>query len=96
LHTGNEKLFAVCAYLVILADNTARASGVSFLPVGERWLSLALACLDPSKAMTSLFGVTADEMQIMLDLRVTMAQGLNPAAVSKIQMLIDNLFREWY
>ncbi len=60
---GDEKVYAVCAYLVILADNTARASGVSFLPVGERWLNLALACLDPMRAASGLFGVTTDEVR---------------------------------
>ena len=44
---GTESVFAVCAYLTILADNTARATSVTFLPLNNNWLNFALICIDP-------------------------------------------------
>lgn len=68
LHTGPEDLYCVCGSLSILADNTARAAGVTFLPLGQKWLNLALFSLEPDllKQYTLKYGLTAVEVCIML------------------------------
>jgi hypothetical protein len=37
----------VCGTLSILAENTTRAAGVTFLPLGQKWLNLALFSIKP-------------------------------------------------
>ena len=64
MHTGQEELYCVCGSLSILADNTARAAGVSFLPLGQKWLNIALFSLEPEnlKQYTLKYGLTAAEV----------------------------------
>lgn len=66
LHTGPEDLYCVCGTLSILADNTARAAGVTFLPLGQKWLNTALFSLEPGllKQYALKYGINAAEVRI--------------------------------
>jgi hypothetical protein len=43
-HVGEEPVFAVSYMLTLVGDDLTRAEGVTLLPIGKKWLALALAC----------------------------------------------------
>jgi hypothetical protein len=53
-HMGSEPVFAISYTLTLVGDDMARAEGVSVLPVGRKWLALALACHGMSYASLQL------------------------------------------
>lgn len=77
---GPESVFAVSCALTVDGDGSARADGVTLLPVGTKWIALAMECVSAGAGSTRL-KLSADEALSEAEVRERSEGGQLPRTV---------------